>query len=209
MGGGGGQLGDCQRATVGRLPGLGLRTIAKTLGPAPPEPDNGCCHADSGPRCRATPSVCRERPGRRSGHRPLRPRLRARGRRRAHRRQRRAHPARRAGEFPRLAGRGPCRAALRAVRKLPVRRRSRRPRVRRSAGRKGPRRACGSAWSTTGWGRCSGDGSGRHCARRAREVLGFNPPRIDSPFAWLTRDHRKSIVDRWRDRLRGRIVHVR
>ncbi len=26
------------------------------------------------------------------------------------------------------------------------------------------------------------------------EVLGFNPPRLDSPFAWLTRDHRKSIV---------------
>ncbi len=26
------------------------------------------------------------------------------------------------------------------------------------------------------------------------QVLGFNPPRLDSPFAWLTRDHRKSIV---------------
>ena len=26
------------------------------------------------------------------------------------------------------------------------------------------------------------------------EVCAFNPPRIDSPLAWLTRDHRKSIV---------------
>ncbi len=26
------------------------------------------------------------------------------------------------------------------------------------------------------------------------EVLSFNPPRLDSPFAWLARDHRKSIV---------------
>jgi len=26
------------------------------------------------------------------------------------------------------------------------------------------------------------------------EVRGFNPPRFDSPLAWLTRDHRKSIV---------------
>ena len=31
-------------------------------------------------------------------------------------------------------------------------------------------------------------------ARRRAPVRCFNPPSLDSPLAWLTRDHRKSIV---------------
>jgi cardiolipin synthase A/B len=34
----------------------------------------------------------------------------------------------------------------------------------------------------------------RHLADAGVEVRCFNPPRIDSPFGWLNRDHRKTIV---------------
>jgi cardiolipin synthase A/B len=40
--------------------------------------------------------------------------------------------------------------------------------------------------------------AGRRFWRRLRragvEVRCFNPPRFDSPFGWLSRDHRKTIV---------------
>jgi cardiolipin synthase A/B len=47
------------------------------------------------------------------------------------------------------------------------------------------------------WLGCLGEGAGRilrHVAAAGAEVRAFNPPRLDRPLAWLTRDHRKAIA---------------
>ena len=54
--------------------------------------------------------------------------------------------------------------------------------------------ACESACSTTGSVRPRSEGCGRRLRDAGVEVIAFNPPSLDSPLAWLTRDHRKCIV---------------
>ena len=55
--------------------------------------------------------------------------------------------------------------------------------------------ACTSASSTTGWARPAMRVLADADARRpACDVRVFNPPRLDSPLGWLTRDHRKTIT---------------
>jgi cardiolipin synthase A/B len=47
------------------------------------------------------------------------------------------------------------------------------------------------------WLGCLGEGAGRilrEVAAAGAEVRAFNPPRLDRPLAWLTRDHRKAIA---------------
>jgi cardiolipin synthase len=55
------------------------------------------------------------------------------------------------------------------------------------------------------WLGCLGEGAGRilrQVAAAGAEVRAFNPPRLDRPLAWLTRDHRKAIA------IDGRVAFV-
>ena len=47
----------------------------------------------------------------------------------------------------------------------------------------------------------------RHLSAGGVEVRCFNPPRVDSPLGWLSRDHRKSICVDASDRFCHRTVH--
>ena len=55
------------------------------------------------------------------------------------------------------------------------------------------------------WFGCLGEGAGRilrEVAAAGAEVRAFNPPRLDRPLGWLTRDHRKAIT------IDGRVAFV-
>ena len=70
------------------------------------------------------------------------------------------------------------------------------PALRRAAFVEKAREGCRSASSTTGsapWGRPTA-ASGANCGKAGWRCGAYNPPRLDQPLGWISRDHRKCLV---------------